>query len=132
MNVNKVFIIRLIYLSMLFSDSLIADTGPDESHHSKRIEVYTISQHYWDVKPGDTLSEILKQLVALNKQMRNSLATHIIQLNPDAFINGNQNRLRSGVRLWLPDNLLSIPSIENINRYEIKTFSWGQVYTIKR
>jgi len=117
---------------MLLSDSLIADTAPGNSNHSRRIEVYTISQHYWDVKQGDTLSGILEQLLPLNKHMRNSLAGKILQLNPEAFINGNSHRLKSGVRLWLPNHTPYLPSAKDTDRYDIKSFSWGQVHTIKR
>ena len=69
-----------------------------------RIEVYPVTQAYWDVKPGETLGEIVKQLLPNNPAMRKRLMNEIVELNPDAFSSSNPDNLKANVRLWLPNH----------------------------
>lgn len=128
MNKHCRFFISLTVLSSILCADLLADT----SSKSKRIEVYTISQSFWDVKKRDTLSEIIKQLLPDNPKMREILSKEIIQLNPDAFINNNPDRLKAHIRLWLPNNSQIIHSKIDSEKYEVRSFSWGQAYKLKR
>lgn len=97
---------------------------------SKRIEVYTTSQIYWDVQMGDTLSSIVYQLVPGPASARKKLMAEIISLNPDAFIDGNPDDLKANIRLWLPNGTHDLSKLSSNNKYSISNFSWGQV--IKR
>ena len=93
---------------------------------SKHIEVYATSQVYWDVQQGDTLSSIVYQLVP-GTSAREKLMTDILSLNPDAFINGNPDRLKAHVRLWLPNGTQDMQKLSSNSKFRIKNFSWGQV-----
>ena len=99
---------------------------------SKRIEVYSISQSFWDVTPGETLGDIVKQLLPDNPAMRKKLLNQIVELNPDAFSKSNPDNLKANVRLWLPNNAPAMQQVKDKNKYEVKSFSWGQVYKAKR
>lgn len=126
--------VSLLMLCILFT-SLSAYARAD-SHattaKSKRIEVYAISQSFWDVTPGDTLGDIVKQLLPNNPSMRNTLLHEIVRLNPGAFSKSNPDNLKANVRLWLPNNSPAMRSTTDKNKYDIKSFSWGQVYRPKR
>lgn len=98
---------------------------------SKRIEVYSISQSFWDVKPGETLGEIAHQLLPDNPGMRKHLIQDIMQLNSDAFSNSNPNSLKANTRLWLPDHAPMIKKAINKETHHVQSFSWGQVITPK-
>jgi hypothetical protein len=54
---------------------------------SKRIEVYSLSQNYWDTRYGDTLGDIVHHLLPNNPAKREALKQDIVHLNPQAFIN---------------------------------------------
>lgn len=98
----------------------------------KRIEVYAISQNYWDVVAGETLGDIVKQLLPDNPQKRKMLLKEIVQLNPDAFSQSNPDNLKANIRLWLPNNAPVRGSVVDKSRYETQSFSWGQVHRVKR
>ncbi|WP_424192076.1 FimV/HubP family polar landmark protein [Ampullimonas aquatilis] len=53
------------------------------------------------VKPGDTLSGIAKQFQESTLSLDKTMAV-LYQSNPNAFINGNMNLIRSGANLALP------------------------------
>jgi len=99
---------------------------------SKRIEVYAISQHFWDVVPGETLGDIVMQLLPENPQKRKILLKEILQLNPGAFSQSNPDNLKANTRLWLPNNAPARGLMMDKNRYETQSFSWGQVHRVKR
>ncbi len=99
---------------------------------SNRVQVYAISQSYWDVAPGETLGEIVKQLLPDNMGLRKALQSKIIELNPNAFSRSNPDNLKANVRLWLPNNAPAMQQVKNKQKYEVKSFSWGQVYKPKR
>ena len=98
---------------------------------SKRIEVYSISQNYWDVQAGDTLSQIIKQLLPYNPAMRKSLSKEVVSLNPGAFIQNNPDMLKANTRLWLPNNAPKKTSTPDHSKYDVKSFSWGHIRTPK-
>ena len=99
---------------------------------SKRVEVYSISQNFWDVTPGETLGNIVKQLLPDNPGLRNKFQAEIVALNPNAFSKSNPDNLKANVRLWLPNNASAMQQVKDKNKYEVKSFSWGQVYKPKR
>ena len=98
---------------------------------SKRIEVYATGQAYWDVHPGDTLGEIIAQLLPNNPARRNSLMAEVVKLNPAAFSDHNPDFMRANVRLWLPAHSLALNRPIDKNKYHIKSFSWGYIKTPK-
>lgn len=94
---------------------------------AKRIEVYPLSQNFHDVETGDTLQQIVLQLLPNRPAQRTQLMQDIVQLNPSAFINQNPNSLKANVRLWLPNNPPHYaPQLES-RTLHIESFSWGQV-----
>ena len=122
------YIVSCLFISATLCTELIADT----SQNSKRIEVYSISQNFWDVRQGDSLSGIVLQLIPENKSKRKKLFNEILKLNPHAFIQNNPDNLKTNVRLWLPNGsaVRNIP--DKSKKYDIKSFDWGQVYRVKR
>lgn len=105
--------------------SLYADSANNKS--SKRIEVYALTQNFWDVQTGDTLSGITQQLLPNNPSKHESLQQDILQLNPAAFINGDPSLLIAGKRLWLPSYMKQADSKVNPENTTIETFSWGNI-----
>lgn len=99
-----------------------ADTGGP-----KPIEVYPLSQNFYDVTAGDTLQQIVLQLLPNRPAQRASLMQAIVQLNPGAFVKQNPNRLRAHVRLWLPNNPPHFAPALDARNVHIESFSWGQV-----
>lgn len=98
---------------------------------STRIHVYPISQAYYDVKAGDTLGEIIHKILPNAASLRSSLITDIVRLNPDAFIDGDPNRLKARVRLWLPNNTTGLGDRVNKDKFTIRDYSWGYTKTPK-
>lgn len=94
---------------------------------SKRIEVYTLSQNYWDTKSGDTLGEIAKSLLPHNPRMQHKLMTDIISLNPDAFTDNNPDQMKANTRLWLPGHLSQPDSKANPKTTRVESYSWGNI-----
>ncbi|VAW60565.1 hypothetical protein MNBD_GAMMA11-505 [hydrothermal vent metagenome] len=99
---------------------------------STRIEVYAISQHFRDVLPGETLGDIVKQLLPNSPAMHKSLLNEIVQLNPDAFGSNNPDKLKANIRLWLPGSTPLRHKIPDENQYDTRSFSWGKVHRLRR
>jgi Tfp pilus assembly protein FimV len=99
---------------------------------SKRIEVYAAGLTYWDVRPGETLGEIVSQLLPNNQARRKSLQAEIIKLNPAAFSDYNADFLKANVRLWLPGHSQGLNRKINKDKYSIREFSWGYIQTRKQ
>lgn len=100
---------------------------PSAFADSKRVEVYALSQTYWDTQPGETLGEITAQLMPHNLRLQQKLMNDIINLNPDAFQDGDPNFMLANIRLWLPNNIPQADGkIENGNT-QVETFSWGNI-----
>ena len=110
--------------------ALILLMGTPAFAESKRVEVYSLTQQYWDVKAGDTLGEIVDALLPANREKQAALMQDIVQLNPDAFINGDPNRVLANRRLWLP-NTIQTPVSDNSSSAAgsttIEHFNWGNV-----
>ncbi|MFW2372386.1 MAG: FimV family protein [Gammaproteobacteria bacterium] len=96
---------------------------------SRHIHVYSVSQAYYDVKPGDTLGEISQQILPNTPSMRKRLMTEIVQTNPEAFINRDPNQLRAHVRLWLPNHTPGPGNKVDKDKFTIKEYSWGYTKT---
>ncbi len=99
---------------------------------SKRIEVYPLSQNYWDTKPGETLGEIAHNLLPNNPRMQAQLINDVINMNPDAFVNNNPDRMKANTRLWLPNRLTQADNKVDVSKYSVQTFSWGNIKRLKR
>jgi len=99
---------------------------------SRRIEVYSTGQTYWDVNPGETLGDIVAQLLPNNPSRRENLISEIVKLNPEAFSNANPDFLKTNVRLWLPGYSSGLNRQINKDKYIIKEFSWGYIQTRKQ
>ena len=97
---------------------------------SKRIEVYELSQAYWDTKPGETLGEIVQTLMPDNQYLRARLIQEIVQLNPKAFTNGDPDLMLSNTRLFLPNSTVGAQKTED-GDYDVKQFQWGSIKTRK-
>lgn len=94
---------------------------------STRIEVYPGGQAYVDVRPGNTLGEIVRRLAPGNRALQKRLMQQLLQLNPRAFIDADPNRLKAGARLWLPGQVKRLQQTLDTRRYHIEAFSWGYV-----
>lgn len=93
----------------------------------KRIEVYALSQNYWDTQHGDTLGEVVHHLLPNNPAKRQALQIDIIRLNPNAFIGSNPNRLLANKRLWLPGYMQQADSVANPATTTVEHYSWGNI-----
>jgi hypothetical protein len=94
---------------------------------SKRIEVYSLSQNYWDTQNGDTLGEIVLHLLPNNPAKHEKLKQDIVQLNPEAFIGGNPEKLLAGKRLWLPGYMKQADSKADPETTVVERYSWGNI-----
>ena len=103
------------------------DNNSSTVTESKRIEVYSLSQNYWDVQYGDTLGSIAHHLLPNNPLKREALQQDILHLNPKAFINGQPEKLLAGKRLWLPGYIKQADSKTNPSTMDVETYSWGNI-----
>ena len=62
-----------------------------------------ISSGYYLVQPGDTLDEIIAELVGETPIRRRIMREAFVQANPNSFRNGNPNYMLAGVRLRVPE-----------------------------
>ncbi|MCW8933109.1 MAG: hypothetical protein OQK98_00150 [Gammaproteobacteria bacterium] len=118
----------MLLLSIVFSGFFTYSSASQ----SKRVEVYSISENFWDVTPGETLGDIVKQLLPDNPGLREKLLYQIVELNPDAFSQSNPDNLKANVRLWLPNNAPAMRQVKDKKLFNVKSYSWGQVYTPRR
>jgi len=116
----------LLLLALSSATYTRADTRADTGG-SKPIEVYPLSQKFYDVATGESLQQIVLQLLPNRPAQRTSLMQDIVQLNPSAFVKQNPNRLKAGVRLWLPNNPPQAAPMRGNRNLQIESFSWGQV-----
>ena len=94
---------------------------------SRRIEVYPLSQHYWDVKTGDTLGEIVDTLIPDNPYLQRKLMYDILSLNPDVFPDGNPHWMLANKRLWLPNAVKQPDTADNSHGYIVENYQWGSI-----
>ena len=116
----------IVFLLCASSPNLSADSY-DTNSESKRIEVYSLSQNYWDTRYGDTLSEIVHHLLPNNPTKRAALQKDILHQNPDAFIGGDPAMLLAGKRLWLPGYMKQADSSADPSTTIVETYSWGNI-----
>ncbi len=109
---------------LLFIALLIASPAWAES---KRIEVYPLSQYYWDTQAGDTLSEIVSTLLPSNHYLQQHLMREIIAMNPGIFPDGEPSRMIAGRRLWLPNAIKTPDKQSNASGYRIESYQWGNI-----
>ena len=95
--------------------------------NSKRIEVYSLSQNYWDTQYGETLGEITLHLLPNNPAKQQALIQDIVHLNPHAFINGNPGKLLANKRIWLPVYMKQADTKVNPATTTVETYSWGNI-----
>ena len=122
--------INLNLLTRIFSVitlSICINSAANAENKSKRIEVYSLSQNYWDTHYGDTLGEIVHHLLPNNPTKRATLKQDILHLNPQAFINGNPENLLADKRLWLPGYMKKADSKVNSRTTTVENFSWGNI-----
>ncbi len=124
--VNKQ-IIKVITLSMCGVFVLSYAGGAVAEQQSRRIEVYSLSQNYWDTQYGDTLDEIVTQLLPNNTFKRETLKRDIVRLNPDAFIKNNPEQLLANKRLWMPGYMKQADSKVNPATTIVESYSWGNI-----
>lgn len=127
----SIFFLSIYYNAELFANDI------QTSSTSRRIQVYSVSQNFWDVKSGETLSGIMKKLLPDNPAIHDSLSQQILDLNPEAFIQSDANKLKANTRLWLPNAIPLTPTKYTRDKYtrdkyEIRSFSWGQAYKTRR
>ena len=116
-----------VLLSLLAATVSAAAPSAATAEDSKRIEVYTLAQSYYDTQHGDTLGEIVAELLPNNPGKHESLRQEILGLNPDAFIDNNPDRLLAGKRLRLPGYASEADSRVDPNAYTVEPYSWGNI-----
>ena len=94
---------------------------------SRRIEVYPLSQQYWDVQTGDTLGEIVDALIPRNRYLKVKLMRDIMALNPDVFPNGTPHLMLANKRLWLPNAVQQRDRIPDNYGYFVESYQWGSI-----
>ena len=127
-------VISAMLLSTLVASPAIAhdSNSGNEPTRSKRIEVYSLSQNYWDTQTGDTLGKIVIHLLPNNPSKHEALKQDIIRLNPQAFIDNDASRLLAGKRLWLPGYMKQADSRIDPATTSIESFSWGNIKRDRR
>jgi len=121
---RKIVSIALILCAIILAPSSFAE--------SKRIEVYSLSQNYWDTRNGETLGEIAAQLLPNNPSMQQKLMADIISQNPHAFRDNDANYMLANKRLWLPNRLVQTDSKADSKRTKVESYSWGNIKRPKR
>ena len=111
---------RYLVLMLLLSTSLAWA-------ESTRIEVYPLSQNYWDIKTGDTLGEIVDTLIPGNTDLQEKLMHDLVSTNPQVFPDDNPNYMLANKRLWLPNAVKPPNDSANPSSYTIETFQWGSI-----
>lgn len=116
-------------LLLMCSVLILMHAGGTEAEQSKsrRIEVYALSQNYWDTKPGDTLDEIATRLLPNNPSKRESLKRDILRLNPKSFIDDDPARLLANKRLWMPGYMKQADSKVDPSTTIVERYSWGNI-----
>lgn len=98
---------------------------------SIRVHVYKLSQQYWDVRPGDTLSGIVDSLLPAGDDKQQQLMRDIVELNPGAFLDGDPDRLRANVRLWLPNAVQTPVKPLTGEHVTVERFKWGSIKRVR-
>ena len=82
---------------------------------------------YGPVKRGETLSKIAASVKPDGVSLEQMLIG-ILRTNPDAFINGNVNRLKAGATLRIPgpEQLAEVPQDAARKEIRVQTADWGR------
>ena len=121
---KPVFMLAMILTAVTaVSSQCYAGTGGQ----SKRIEVYSLSMNYWDTQPGESLSEIVAHLLPNNPSKHAALQREIVELNPQAFINSDPNRLKANHRLKLPGYMTQPDNKIDDRSVTVESYSWGNI-----
>lgn len=94
---------------------------------SIRVHVYKLSQQYWDVRSGDTLSGIVDSLLPAGNDKQQQLMRDIVELNPGAFRDGDPDRLLANVRLWLPNAVQTPVNPHTGEHVTVERYEWGSI-----
>ena len=94
---------------------------------STRVQVYPLTQTYWDVHYGETLGEIVASLLPNNPRLQQQLMHDIVQMNPDVFSDGDADTMLANRRLFLPNSMRQADSRVDRDRYSVESFSWGNI-----
>ena len=116
-----------ILLSLALATMSLDAMAADPASSSKRIEVYTLAQSYYDTEYGDTLGEIVAKLLPNNPGKHASLSQEILSLNPEAFIDNDPARLLAGKRLRLPGYVTKADSTVDAGAHRVESYSWGNI-----
>ncbi|MBN1379262.1 MAG: hypothetical protein JXA04_08495 [Gammaproteobacteria bacterium] len=116
---RKTHLLPLVFLAFMLGGNSLAE--------SKRVHVYQLPQQTWDVRPGDTLSGISAALLPGSRADQRELMQSILEINPDAFINRNPNRLRAYVRLVLPGEVETYSVSAEDSTTHVQQFNWGSI-----
>jgi len=123
----KAFKLGIKVVSLSLCSAYIASYADTGQTSSTRIEVYSLSQNYWDTQSGDTLGGIVLHLLPNNPSKHAALKQDIVHLNPHAFINGNPEQLLANKRLWLPGYMKQTDSKVNSANTTVESYSWGNI-----
>ena len=126
-NLLNVFKLSVKVFTLSICSAYIASHADTGKTASKRIEVYSLSQNYWDTQYGETLGEIVLHLLPNNPAKHEVLKQDIVQLNPHALINGNPDKLLANKRLWLPGYMKLADTKANPATTIVETYSWGNI-----
>lgn len=121
--------ILLLMFSIVYTSyaETYENNDTDIQTKSKRIEVYSLSQNYWDTQYGETLGDIVHHLLPNNPAKRKVLEQDILKLNPGVFINGNPDQLLAKKRLWLPGYMKQADTKINPDNTILERYSWGNI-----
>jgi len=114
-------------ITIFLCSGYITAIADSEREKSKRIEVYALSQNYWDTQYGETLGEIVLHLLPNNPSKREDLKQDIIRLNPQAFINSDPARLLADKRLWMPGYMKQADTRVDPSTTTVEHYSWGNI-----
>ena len=123
------FLIVTVLSAYGYANMAYAET---KRQHSNRIEVYSLSQNYWDTQYGDNLGNIVLHLLPNNPSKHQALKQDIVHLNPQAFIGGNPDQLLANKRLWLPGYMTQADSKANPSTTTVERYSWGNIKRPKK
>ena len=118
---------NLVLTAAIAMTATTTASAGDTGSASKRIEVYSLSQSYWDTQYGDTLSSIAHHLLPNNPSKREALMWDILGLNPDAFIENDPARLLAGKRLQLPGYVKQADTKADPQTTVVERYSWGNI-----
>jgi len=97
---NK-FLIKLLFVSAVY---LLAPVVPAFAETEINADI-----RYLYVQPGQTLHNIVRRIYPERQQDWEKLKQQIIRENPEAFIDGDESRLKAGSRLELPRRMVVKP-----------------------